>query len=301
MKKSDSPRNNKKNGLELKNIKRKMLIISDLDGTLLNDASELTPFTVNVVRKIAEQGHIFCIATGRSANGSIHIYNKLRLNTVMINLNGAHIWHPKDPNFLPINIAFNKDLIKQLILDKQISKYLNNIIAESYNSTYLLQEPVAADEVREFSYLFRLDMESNPLHYGKAALLNMKTDPCTVLLQIKNPRHLDHVVYQIKQKFNTFVVRSWSLPNSGNVIEINTKFANKGNGVDFLESYYGVQHDSTISFGDGENDLELLRKVRFGYAMKNGSSAAKIIARFITSHTNDRDGVALELKKVFMK
>ncbi|WP_238315394.1 HAD family hydrolase [Mycoplasmoides pirum] len=300
MKKLDLQLNNQK--LILKKMKRKMLIISDLDGTLLDNKSKLSQFTIDVVKKIVQQGHLFCIATGRSAKGSIDIYNQLGLNTVLINLNGSYIWHPKDKDLLPINIAFNKNLIRQLVLEKNIFQHLNNIIAESHNAMYILKKPTEKNEIKELNELFRIDMNiTDNQFFGKNHLLNMKVDPNTALLQLKNSKYLDEVVYYIKQRFNTFVVRSWSLPNSGNVIEINTKFANKGNGVEFLESYYGIQRDSTISFGDGENDVDLLRKVRFSYAMKNGSSAAKLMARYITSNTNDKDGVALELKKIFMR
>lgn len=300
MKKLVSQVNNSQ--LTLKKFKRKMLIISDLDGTLLNDESKLSPLTINVVKKISEQGHLFCIATGRNTHGSLDIYKKLNLKTILINLNGSYIWHPYDKNLLPINIAFNKELVKRLVLEKNIFGHLNNIIAESYNAMYILNKPSKLEEIEELNELFKINVNiTENQFYGKKHLLNMKMDPNTVLLQLKNPKYLDEVVYYIKQRFNTFVVRSWSLPNAGNIIEINTKFANKGNGVDFLTSYYGISKDSTISFGDGENDIDLLRKTRFSYAMKNGSSTAKLIARYITSKTNDQDGVAIELIKIFMK
>ncbi|WP_052664050.1 Cof-type HAD-IIB family hydrolase [Mycoplasmoides alvi] len=300
MKKSVSP--SVKIDLTLKQFKRQMLIISDLDGTLLNDQSELSKFTIDVVKKISQQGHLFCIATGRNAHGSIDIYKKLNLKTVLVNLNGSYIWHPYDTNLSPINIVFNKELIRKLILEDNIFKHIDNIIAESYNAMYILNKPNKPKEIQELNELFRIDVnKTENQFYGKNHLLNMKNDPNTVLLQLKKSRYLDDVVYYIKQRFNTFVVRNWSLPNAGNIIEINTKFANKGNAIDFLMSYYGISMDSTISFGDGENDIELLRKARFGYAMKNGSSAAKLVARYITSKSNDKDGVAIELKKIFMK
>lgn len=44
---------------------RKMLIVSDLDGTLLNQNGTLDQYTIDVVKKITDKGHIFCLATGR--------------------------------------------------------------------------------------------------------------------------------------------------------------------------------------------------------------------------------------------
>ena len=41
-------------------------IISDLDGTLLNENHDVDEFTINTVKKVLEKGIKFYIATGRS-------------------------------------------------------------------------------------------------------------------------------------------------------------------------------------------------------------------------------------------
>ncbi|SYV95049.1 putative hydrolase, partial [Mycoplasmoides gallisepticum] len=71
---------------------KKLLIISDLDGTLLNNESKLSYQTIKVIKLLNKLGHHFCIATGRPSRASIDIYNELGLNTVMANLNGSYIW-----------------------------------------------------------------------------------------------------------------------------------------------------------------------------------------------------------------
>lgn len=73
--------------MTLKPEKQKpFLIACDLDGTLLNRyAEELTPETIERIKEIINQGHIFCIVTGRPIRGAINIYNQLGLNTLMAN------------------------------------------------------------------------------------------------------------------------------------------------------------------------------------------------------------------------
>lgn len=287
----------------IKNHERQLLIISDLDGSLLNDEGKLSKETINVVKEVSKKGHLFCIATGRTPRGSIEIYKQLNLNTILVNLNGAYIWHPNNSNFMPINIVFDKLLIKRLISQKDIMKRIENIIIENKEGTYILKKPVDKEEILAFDKIFHIDIYSDKnIFFGIKEMLSMVNDPNAILLQIKNPNYIDDITYSLKENFNTFVVRSWSLPNTGSIIEVNTTYANKGNAVDFLESYYGIQKDSTIGFGDGENDVELIQKVRFGYAMKNGSSSVKLVARYITEKTNENNGIALELlKKVLRK
>jgi hydroxymethylpyrimidine pyrophosphatase-like HAD family hydrolase len=57
--------------------------------------------------------------------------------------------------------------------------------------------------------------------------------------------------------------------------------------------------ENCLAFGDGDNDAEMLKTAFFSYAMENGSTTAKISARYVTEKNNDKDGVAIELQKFF--
>ena len=54
------------------------LVVSDLDGTLLNDDSEVSNETIEMIKKLKENGIEFAIATGRSFNSA----NKIRLRNL---------------------------------------------------------------------------------------------------------------------------------------------------------------------------------------------------------------------------
>ena len=69
----------------------RLLFFTDLDGTLLNNKSQVSEFTCKIVKTVMDQGHIFCIITGRPPKDSIHIYRKLGLKHLMCNLDGAYI------------------------------------------------------------------------------------------------------------------------------------------------------------------------------------------------------------------
>ena len=44
---------------------------ADMDGTLLNDKNEITPYTIEIIRQAAAQGLIFSICTGRPIQGAL--------------------------------------------------------------------------------------------------------------------------------------------------------------------------------------------------------------------------------------
>jgi hydroxymethylpyrimidine pyrophosphatase-like HAD family hydrolase len=116
---------------------------------------------------------------------------------------------------------------------------------------------------------------------------------------VRSDEHINDLVFEIKSITNTLIVRNWSVPVLGTVIEINSIFSSKGTALKYLSSYYGIPLENCLAFGDGDNDSEMLRTAFFGFAMHNGSTTAKLSARYLTENTNEHDGVAIELKRFF--
>jgi hydroxymethylpyrimidine pyrophosphatase-like HAD family hydrolase len=51
-----------------------------------------------------------------------------------------------------------------------------------------------------------------------------------------------------------------------------------------------------MSFGEGLNDLSMIKAARYSVAMANAVDEGKAAAKFVTA-TNDEDGVALAIEK----
>ena len=64
-----------------------------------------------------------------------------------------------------------------------------------------------------------------------------------------------------------------------------------------LQNRLGISQDETMIFGDYNNDIEMLQKGYFSFAMKNAHQNVKSIARFSTK-SNDENGVEYILQKV---
>ena len=65
------------------------IIAVDLDGTLLNSQSQLSDFTKETIKKVAQKGHKVIITTGRPYRMAHQYYEELGLDTPMINFNGS--------------------------------------------------------------------------------------------------------------------------------------------------------------------------------------------------------------------
>ncbi|MCV3753814.1 HAD family hydrolase [Ureaplasma zalophigenitalium] len=271
------------------------LIACDLDGTLLQNDQTLSERTIKEVKKIIDAGHIFCIITGRPYRGAIHIYNQLGLKTLMANYNGSYISNPSDPDFDPINMKFNAQIVSTILNDPFINKNITNAVIESDDHALIFNDTEDEQFLESFKHFFHIPFETQDKVLF--SLDNCSRDVNSLLLYVKDKNIFDSIVYHVKKIAPTLAVRSWSLPQWENfeVIEINSAFADKAMAMRYLSSYYGIPLDRCIAFGDGENDLTMLNQAGYGFAMKNGTRAAKLLARHITKHTNTEDGVVWEI------
>ena len=71
--------------------------------------------------------------------------------------------------------------------------------------------------------------------------------------------------------------------------------SNKAVGIQHLLAHYGIAPDEAIAFGDGGNDIEMLRYVGTGVAMGNASDEVKAAADFVTTSV-DEEGICHALK-----
>lgn len=278
---------------------QKYLIMSDLDGTLLNNDGKLNKQTIRVIKQLNAQGHLFAIATGRPRRASIGFYKQLGLNTLMVNFNGSYITNPSNEKFLPINLGFNYKIAIQIFKNKVIHQWIENIIVENNDGVYVYNPP--KNKIQRDTLYSHFHIENNSrVKFIAKNWSNIRSDIHSILILIKNDEYLDDVTYEIKRLSNTLIVRTWSIPSAGIIIEINSIFSSKGMALKYLSSYYGIPLENCLAFGDGDNDSEMLRTAHYGYAMKNGTTTAKLSAKYLTEKTNDENGVANELKKFFI-
>ena len=76
---------------------------------------------------------------------------------------------------------------------------------------------------------------------------------------------------------------------------------NKGAGLKRLCECMNIPVACCVSFGDGENDREMLEVAGVGCAMKNARPAAKAAANIVIEWTNEEDGVACQLEKMILE
>ena len=77
--------------------------------------------------------------------------------------------------------------------------------------------------------------------------------------------------------------------------DVNTKGGGKHIGIDKLIEHYGIDLSETMAFGDGGNDISMIKHAAIGVAMGNANESVKRIADYITDDV-DNDGIYKALK-----
>jgi Cof subfamily protein (haloacid dehalogenase superfamily) len=147
---------------------------------------------------------------------------------------------------------------------------------------------VAADtpEARAYADLNRIDF------HVVGDLLDWLEAPPTKLVCVGEPAALDALEPRMKRRFRGREHISKSLPH---FLEFAQAGVTKGAGLDFLAEHLGFTKAETISFGDGENDVELVEWPGYGIAMGNAHERVKAVARWVCPPAED-EGVAQVLE-----
>lgn len=264
----------------------KKVIAIDLDGTTLDQNSQISPRTENALRAAIESGYYVVIATGRPYRMSKHFYQQLNLHTPMTNFNGALVhlpekkWLGEKETIIQREIAF--DLLKQ-----KEALGLSFVAAENKENFYI--DDLAHFDPRLFA---SAASEQNLL-----TAAHLTHDPNSIMVETTR-ENAAHCRDEIARQFGEVVdVRTWGGPRS--ILEIVAKGVHKAVAVSYIADRLGVAQKNVMAFGDEHNDVELLSYAGWGVAMKNGTEQLKAVADDLTNYSNADDGLADYLENYF--
>ncbi|MBJ8349260.1 Cof-type HAD-IIB family hydrolase [Streptococcus zalophi] len=267
----------------------KKVIAIDLDGTLLRSDNTISDYTIQTIKKIKALGHHIIITTGRPSFMSIDYYNMLELDTPMINFNGALTYIPGKKWEFEHTVRIDK-------------KYLFEVLKcqEDFEADF-----IASQYRKNFFIALNNDSDVNPELFGVKKFLDhmflipnkITKDPNALLMQTRAEDRYA-LAKEIKQYFNyELEVDSWGGPF--HILEFSPKGINKAYALKYLLNVLNISKEHLIAFGDEHNDIEMIDFAPTSYAMKNATSLLLPHASKQLDETNDEDGVAKQLEKLF--
>ena len=296
-----SKNHNSINQHQFVNFDNRYLIFSDLDGTLLNKDSQLTKYSITVIKRLTMRGHLFCLTTARPKRNSIHFYNKLNLSTPLVNYNGSWIHIPNNDNFKPINFCIGVDVLYKIFTNKKILSLIDNVIFETYNGTFLLKsnkKSIPLKQLKKTLSKFNV-YTTKKINFVQKDFSNLKFGAWSVLISLFDEKNANLVMNLVRDITHCVYIRQWSVKKIGSILEINSAFTNKALAMQYIADYYGIPYSRCYCFGDSENDKQILKFVENSYAVKNAEPIAKQAAKNIIKWTNNQDAVAKTLNNIF--
>ncbi len=250
------------------------IIFFDIDGTLVSFKTQSIPASAKIaIAQLREKGIKLIIATGR-AYCDINNLEDIVFDGIMAS-NGAFCIDAKG------------EIIAQQFFDKASMERL---------AQYMEKKPFSCEFMTEKGNFISY-ADNNMLYLS--SLVNLPLPPTAEVAKI-----IEQGVFQIgafvdsnienellREVFTDCECSRWHPV----FVDFNIKGCNKATGIDKFLAYFGIDRDSAMAFGDGGNDIPMLRHVAIGVAMGNAFDEVKNAADYVTDSV-DEDGIKKALK-----
>jgi len=240
----------------------------DLDGTLLGPDKTISEQNVAAVGRLSQNGVKVIIASGRRHQNSVRFQRQLQLDGPIIACQGGLIRDGESGNvieahFLPQNAA--REIVNEAEKNgvQAIYYHLDHLYVAERNNQWLdLYESRVGERAETLPDLNQLD--------GRRALKIVWYGEPAVLQKIR-----PEVSVRYRGKVDVLSTESENL-------EFMTLGINKATALAKVAEQLGVLREQVLTFGDGENDVQMLAWAGMGVAMRHGNPAAIAAAKLIS-------------------
>lgn len=269
------------------------LVAFDLDGTLLNSQRELIDEDAEILKRAADAGIKIVPATGRFLGAIPKVIRDMSFVRYYVTMNGAQVFDMQQ-NFsisraeLPLEQTLS--IIKLLDELPVIYECVMEDSGWMNKKHYELADKYAPDaKYLELLLTLRKPVD-NLTEFIKKRGRSIQKFNCLFLAKDIGLR--DEMLKKLAARFPGTIV-STSLKNN---LEINNIHANKGEALQKLTEYLGLSMKEVMAFGDGLNDISMIKAAGIGVAMTGGYEEACEAADYVTSSC-DEQGVTKAILK----
>ncbi|GEM81479.1 Cof-type HAD-IIB family hydrolase [Vibrio superstes] len=258
-------------------------IAADMDGTLLDEHSQLNPEFFEIFEKLYDKKITFAAASGRQYYSLIDMFASVKDRMMFIAENGTMVMHlGKELYSCEIDTPSVKEIIKSA---RQIDG--TYVVLCGKQSAYIeTEDQHALDEIKK--YYHRCQYVSDLLavddEFIKVAILNFDGSEELIYPSFSEQFGESHQV--------VVSAKIW--------LDVMNKHASKGAAIKHLQNTLGFTFEQTMSFGDYLNDFEMLKESYHSYAMANAHPRIKEVARF-SAPSNVEAGVLTTIKEKVLK
>lgn len=258
------------------------LIAVDMDGTFLDSQMNYQRSIFRKIYQYLKRNEIhFVVASGNQYYQLKSFFDDFQDELTYISENGALIIENKQDIFHNEIPYENLDIIIQRL---QRNKHIRICLC-GMKSAYLLNGDQEFYDCYS-KYYYRLEIIESLKEINdtilKIALMVPENETEDILKDLI--QDLGHVIQPVSSGHGS--------------IDLIVPGFHKGSAIEFLCQRYHISLDECVAFGDGGNDKEMIEKVKYGFAMDNGSQAIKEVAYRVVP-SNNQHGVIQTLLELF--
>ena len=250
------------------------LLVSDIDGTLLNKKRQLPDINKAAIKRFVENGGNFTLCSGRNLDSLYTHYKNIGVETPAICMNGALIYDFASNSVLSFDtISSEGEKLILSLFDKfkfiQLTVFsIDTLYLYKYTCFYGLAVSML-DKLKRC-----ICKTAGELPYGKWGKATIMAMPSTC----------KQIVEFLKNEENSKLVDCFY--TSPVTVEIVKKGVNKGTAVEKLAEMLGVGKSKVAAIGDYYNDEAMLRTVSHPVCCGQAPDDLKQICEYITCHCN---------------
>lgn len=264
-------------------------IILDIDGTLLSDNKEITPATKKALITAQQNGVKLILASGRPTT-AMHLYAEQlemeKYHGLLVSYNGAKVVDCQTNEELfsqALTVTEGKAVLEHMkqfdvkvMIDKDDYMYVNNV--------FDCFVPYRGEEINIIEYESR---NGNFKLCEKEDLAAFVDYPISKILTAGDPAYLKEnyqaMMEPFKESFNCVFTADF-------YFEFTAQGIDKAKALDTVLTPLGISAENLIAFGDGHNDITMVRYAGTGVAMQNAVPELKEAANTVTL-SNNEDGI----------
>ncbi|SFR49688.1 hypothetical protein SAMN04490243_2289 [Robiginitalea myxolifaciens] len=260
-------------------LKKVRLVITDMDGTLLNARHEVSDRFFELYRSLSARGVIFGAASGRQYQSIVQKLPEIRENMVIIAENGGlATYQGQELVSTPLPLQLRNEVLSALENVPGTYAVLcgkDNAYVKPHPDNFLdkLREYYTGFEIHENLHAFQGEIMKIAAYHFESS---------------------EQYIYPAVKQFETDLMVKVS---GAHWVDLSHVDAHKGFALKIVQEHLGIAPEETMVFGDYNNDLEMMSRADFSFAMANAHPNVLDAARYQTA-SNEERGVDQVLEKL---
>ncbi len=263
------------------------LIVSDFDGTLIDDNQTILPKVKQAIDEYVSNGGIFAVCTGCMLRSFLPMVKLVGLSGVFFAYQGTVIADMECVKILKNGGMPYEDVAEICRVLESLNQPIN-----IYSDNLLYTD---IEEGNEYLELYEKIVEVEAEHVcGKMSDFVKKEKLfCQKVAILVKSEERDELYNTLKERLGS----RFDVTCSASVlVEVSPLGDNKGEALKYLADYYNIPLELTVAVGDNLNDLPMILVAGTGVAVGNAAPALKKAATFV-SVTNNEGALAQIIEK----